>query len=88
MKVNFDGIRKTTTDQFNRLGDMLEEILDKCDFDISQEEIDEISSQFNNIANMIIGLNCIYDDETKDDINDLSYLDVKRLPISYFNDGE
>jgi len=88
MKANFDRIRKTTTDKFNRLGDRLEELLNKYDFDISQTDIDEISSQFNDVANMIIGLNCLYDDKTKDDMNDLSNLDVKRISISHFNDGE
>ena len=77
MKVNFDNIRRKTTNEFNNLGDYIENHMNEYGY--YTEKAEKVVAAYNNLRNMIIALNCLHDDEVADDVNDLADLNVKRI---------
>ena len=70
MEANFDGIRKVATENVNSLHDVIVAIVDNGN--LFDNEIEDIIEAYNNAANSIEFMNMMYDDETDDDMNDLS----------------
>ena len=77
MKVNIDGLRRNATRSVNDLHRVLEEIINSGNLDYDQEE--ELINGFNEVARFIGILNCVYDPNIEDDMNDLSDLETKYL---------
>ncbi len=74
MKANFDNMRIFTTGSMNALGEVLQdEILAVSDsYYIDDDLKQKIVNAFNHAAQRVNALNCLYDDNIKDDVNDLS----------------
>lgn len=51
-------------------------MLEKCEDDI---DIQEVKDKYDNVAQAIDVMNCLYDDSVEDDINDLSHLSINRF---------
>lgn len=74
MKASFDNMRIFATGSMNSLGEVLQdEILIVSDsYYIDDELKRKIINAFNHTAQRINALNCLYDDNIPDDVNDLS----------------
>lgn len=84
MKANFDNMRRQATASMNELGQVLkEEILIVTDsYYIDDELKQKIITAFNQAAEQVDLLNCLYDDAVEDDVNDLSdVIEVERLEL-------
>lgn len=84
MKTNFDNMRRQATASMNELGQVLkEEILIVTDsYYIDDELKQKIITAFNQAAEQVDLLNCLYDDAVEDDSNDLSdVIEVERLEL-------
>ena len=77
MKVSMDGLRRNTTRSVNDLHRVLEDIINSGDLDCDQQE--EVINGFNEVSRFIGTLNCVYDPNIEDDMNDLSDLETKYL---------
>lgn len=84
MEANFDGMRRNATANMNELGKFLEEkILSKDSYDISDELKEKLVKAFNDAAQSVDVMNCLYDDTSEDDMNDLSeVLEIKLLVLA------
>ncbi len=73
MKVSFDGIRRATTATMDDLGVSIQDMLiaDKYN-DIEDEYKQNVVEKFNEARKMVMGINCLQDDDVVDDLNDLS----------------
>ena len=69
MKASFNGMRKNATANMNKLHSVLKEVLSDMDNDSLENEIIEA---FNNSAQSVDVMNCLYDPNVKDDMDDLS----------------
>lgn len=69
MKANFDGMRRNATSNMNKLYLVLKEVLSDIDNDCLENEIIEA---FNDSAESVDVMNCLYDPNVEDDMNDLS----------------
>lgn len=84
MKANFDNMRKAATASMNELGKVLKEeiLIVTCSYYLDAVLKEKIVIAFNEAACQIDLLNCLYDDNVEDDLNDLSdVIDVERLDI-------
>ncbi|MDD3344717.1 MAG: hypothetical protein PHR87_14230 [Sulfurospirillaceae bacterium] len=74
MKANFDNMRIFTTGSMNAFGEVLQdEILSVSDsYYIDDDLKRKIVNAFNHAAQRINALNCLFDDNIQDDVNDLS----------------
>ena len=76
MKVSFDGMRRNATSRMNDLGSEIRELLEMVKdgkyFEI--EDFENLIDSFNCSAGAVDVLNCLYDDNIQDDMNDLSDL--------------
>jgi len=80
MRVNFDNMRRRTTRDFNKLGNVLDNFLEQYDWEILSEDKEEIITSYNELRSAIASLNCLYDDAIDGDMDDLSNeLDVLRI---------
>jgi len=80
MKASFNGMRKNATANMNKLHSVLKEVLSDMDNDSLENEIIEA---FNNSAQSVDVMNCLYDPNVKDDMDDLSdFISVNRLIFS------
>jgi len=78
MKVSFDELRKNATTSMNELSKAIKVIVESDSFDyIKATYKEELISKFNKAAICVSSFNCIFDDNDKDDINDLSYLEIE-----------
>ncbi|WP_060826148.1 hypothetical protein [Sulfurospirillum cavolei] len=71
MKANFDNMRIFTTGSMNALGEVLKDYVIDSD-DIDDDVKRKITNAFNYAGQRVNVLNCLYDDNVKDDVNDLS----------------
>ncbi|WP_041963431.1 hypothetical protein [Sulfurospirillum cavolei] len=90
MKANFDNMRILATGNMNELGRVLKEkILIMDNYYIDDELKQEIVTAFNNTACRVDSLNCLYDDNIPDDVNDLSEtIEVERLELEEKEEDE
>lgn len=91
MKANFDNMRRQATASMNELGQVLkEEILIVTDsYYIDDELKQKIITAFNQVAEQVDLLNCLYDDAVEDDSNDLSdVIEVERLELEDAEEDE
>ena len=84
MEANFDGMRRNATANMNELGKFLEEeILIMDNYDIDDEIKEKLVKAFNDAAQSVDVMNCLYDDAVVDDMNDLSeVLEIKLLELA------
>ncbi len=85
MQVNFDGMRRNATANMNELGRVLkEQILIMNNYYIDDELKQKIIEAFNTAAESVDVMNCLYDPNAQDDMNDLSdtlCIDLLELPL-------
>lgn len=88
MQANFDGMRRNATANMNELHRVLkEDVLSMDSFDISDDLKEKIIEAFNNAAQSVDVINCLYDDAEEGDMNDLSdVLIVERLELNDVDD--
>lgn len=79
MEANFDGMRRNATANMNELHTVLKELID-CGW-VRDEFIEvKIIEAFNDAAQSVDVMNCLYDPNVEDDMNDLSdVLSIDRL---------
>lgn len=84
MEANFDGMRRNATANMNELGKFLEEeILIMDNYYIDDELKEKLVKAFNDAAQSVDVMNCLYDDTAEDDMNDLSeVLEIKLLVLA------
>ena len=84
MEANFDGMRRNATANMNELGKFLEEeILIMDNYYIDDELKEKLVKAFNDAAQSVDVMNCLYDDAVVDDMNDLSeVLEIKLLVLA------
>lgn len=84
MEANFDGMRRIATSNMNKLGKFLEEeILIMDNYYIDDEIKEKLVKAFNDAAQSVDVMNCLYDDAVVDDMNDLSeVLEIKLLELA------
>lgn len=84
MEANFDGMRRIATSNMNELGKFLEEeILIMDNYDIDDTIKEKLVKAFNDAAQSVDVMNCLYDDAVVDDMNDLSeVLEIKLLELA------
>lgn len=84
MEANFDGMRRIATANMNVLGKFLEEeILIMDNYYIDDEIKEKLVKAFNDAAQSVDVMNCLYDDAVVDDMNDLSeVLEIKLLELA------
>ena len=84
MEANFDGMRRIATSNMNELGKFLEEeILIMDNYDIDDEIKEKLVKAFNDAAQSVDVMNCLYDDAVVDYMNDLSeVLEIKLLELA------
>lgn len=84
MKANFDGMRRIATSNMNVLEKFLEEeILIMDNYYIDDEIKEKLVKAFNDAAQSVDVMNCLYDDAVVDDMNDLSeVLEIKLLELA------
>ena len=84
MEANFDGMRRIATSNMNELGKFLEEeILIMDNYYIDDELKEKLVKAFNDAAQSVDVMNCLYDDAVVDDMNDLSeVLEIKLLELA------
>lgn len=84
MEANFDGMRRIATSNMNELGKFLEEeILIMDNYYIDDEIKEKLVKAFNDAAQSVDVMNCLYDDAVVDDMNDLSeVLEIKLLELA------
>ena len=91
MKACFDGMRRNATGRMNDLGSEIKELLEMAKdgkyFEI--EDFENLIDSFNNSAGAVDVLNCLYDDNIEDDMNDLSELiDICLIEIEDYKEEE
>lgn len=91
MKACFDGMRKNATRRMNDLGSEIKELLEMAKngryFEI--EDFENLIDSFNSSAGAVDVLNCLYDDNIEDDMNDLSELiNIDLIEIEDFKESE
>ena len=69
MKVSFDGMRRISTKNVNKLFDILDIAIDELNDNDLKEQI---IIAFNDVAHSVANFNLLFDPECKDDMNDLS----------------
>lgn len=81
MRASFDGMRRSATANMNELCDVLKEVIELPSWDSVSEDLKErIIEAFNNSAQSVDIMNCLYDPNVEDDMNNLSdILSVDRL---------
>lgn len=81
MEANFDGMRRDATANMNTLGKVIEEeILSMDEYDMPLELKEKLIEAFNNAAQSVDVMNCLYDPNVEEDMNDLSeVLSIDRL---------
>lgn len=81
METSFDGMRRNATNSMNKLWDILKTVMDKETYqEIDDDLKEEITKAFNNAAQSVDVMNCLYDPNVENDINDLSdVLSINRL---------
>jgi len=78
MKISFDGLRENATVSMNELSKAIKAIVENDSFDdIKDRDKKELIGRFNEAAMFVDSFNCIFDDNDKDDINDLSHLEIE-----------
>ena len=84
MEANFAGMRRNATANMNELGKFLEEeILIMDNYYIDDEIKEKLVKAFNDAAQSVDVMNCLYDDAVVDDMNDLSeVLEIKLLELA------
>lgn len=84
MEANFDGMRRIATSNMNVLGKFLEEeILIMDNYYIDDEIKEKLVKAFNDAAQSVDVMNCLYDDAVEGDMNDLSeVLEIKLLELA------
>ena len=84
MEANFDGMRRDATANMNTLGNVIEEeILSMDEYDMPLELKEKLIEAFNNAAQSVDVMNCLYDPSVENDMNDLSgLLSINRLVFS------
>lgn len=91
MKANFDNMRIFATGSMNALGEVLQdEILTVSDSYYINDELKlKIVKAFNHAAQRINAINCLYDDNISDDVNDLSDdIEVNALELDSAEEDE
>lgn len=90
MRVNFDGMRRNATANMNTLGKVIEEeILSMDEYDMPLELKEKLIEAFNNAAQSVDVMNCLYDPSQEEDMNDLSdILSIDRLKFGAGEAGE
>lgn len=91
MNVSFNGLRKNATSSMNKLGDEIKELLEKSKqgifFEI--EDLEELVESFNETASYVDMFNCLFDDNVKDDMDDLSDdIEIQNIDIEDFKEEE
>ncbi len=91
MKACFDGMRRNATGRMNDLGQEIKELLEMAKdskyFEI--EDFENLVDSFNSSAGAVDVLNCLYDDNIEDDMNDLSELiDISLIEFEDFKEDE
>lgn len=91
MKACFDGMRKNATRRMNDLGSEIKELLEMAKngryFEI--EDFENLIDSFNSSAGAVDVLNCLYDDNIEDDMNDLSELiNIDLIEIEDFKESK
>lgn len=81
MQANFDGMRRNATNGMNNLHDVLSEVLKLDSYDGICDDLKErLIETYNNAAQSVDVMNCLYDPNVEGDMNDLSdALSVDRL---------
>ena len=77
MRVSFDGMRRNATHNVNNLQRIIIEMMARYDMYETDEE--NLITAFDKVANSMSDFNMLHDDKEKNDMNDLSRLNVKRL---------
>ena len=90
MEANFDGMRRIATANMNVLGKFLEEeILIMDNYYIDDEIKEKLVKVFNDAAQSVDVMNCLYDDAVVDDMNDLSeVLEITPLKLVSIEDDD
>lgn len=90
MKANFDGMRRSATRDMNDLHTTLKELIELDEYDGINEELKErIVETYNNAAQSVGAMNCLYDPAVEGDMNDLSdVLSIDRLELSEDKDDD
>ena len=91
MKACFDGMRRNATGRMNDLGQEIKELLEMAIdgkyFEL--EDFENLVDSFNSSAGAVDALNCLYDDNIEDDMNDLSELiDISLIEFEEFKEDE
>lgn len=81
MRASFDGMRRSATANMNELCNVLKEVIELPSWDSISEDLKQrIIESFNNSAQSVDIMNCLYDPNCDDDMNDLSdVLSIQRL---------
>ena len=84
MTVCFDGLRRNATNSMSELHYAIQEMFDNDRYnDISEDMKENVKEKFNHAGRMVTSFNCLYDDNIKDDMTNMSDLDCK-----YFKEKE
>lgn len=91
MKACFDEMRRNATGKMNDLGQEIKELLEMAKdgkyFEI--EDFENLVDSFNKSAGSVDVLNCLYDDNVEDDMNDLSdEIEIQLIEIEDFKKKE
>ena len=80
MKVSFDGIRISATNDMNALGDEISSLMDDISNDefVSKDRLGDLAEKFNNAAQSVAVFNYIH----SDDFDDLPDLKIKRIELN------
>lgn len=81
MQASFDGMRRGATNGMNSLHGVLSEVLKLDSYDGIRDDLKErLIEAYNNAAQSVDVMNCLYDPNVEGDMNDLSdVLSVDRL---------
>ena len=90
MTASFDGMRKRATANMNELHEVLKDVIELATWESVSDDLKErIVEAFNDSAQSVDIMNCLYDDNVENDMSDLSeVLHIERLEIEENEDEE
>lgn len=88
MKVSMDGLRQNMTGDFNKLKFAIDDIIEDARSSVSEELLSELKAKFDQAAQNVNILNCVYDPEAKGDFSNLSHLRVNSFDDGSEDEGE
>lgn len=71
MDTSFDGMRRNATARMNTLQKQIQLLLDDKYSNVDDDQKEALIEAYNDAAAAVDIMNCLYDDDVEDDINDL-----------------